>query len=270
MTKLYIGKKIVTAWPATQTINRGGQTVEEDGYSVKYEDGYISWSPKQTFEAAYVLIENTDGFAPHELRVAGEYVDLRNNFEKLGAFFATDIFAGLSENDREMLEAQHAMQNLLLAVIEDRLNSFATAAIATGRRDPSKTTPFGEDRVVVGEPQFGQTYAQAIVEGNVKAALVVNEKVHNATYDKLVGQQTSASDAADDCSLETLIARARERANAANRASLDLDIAKSEPDSTYRAMLLTLKSTMSFVDHNEAAELLIEAGRIYKAQVQQG
>ena len=191
MTKLYIGKKIVTAWPATQTINRGGQTVEEEGYSVKYEDGYTSWTPKEAFDAAYMVIENTEGFAPHELRVAGEYVDLRNNFEKLGAFFATDIFAGLPENDREMLEAQHAMQNLLLAVLEDRLNSFAAAAIAAGRRDPSKTTPFGEDRVLVGEPQFGQTYAQAIVEGNVKAGLAMHQKVHSAAYDKLVEQQTS-------------------------------------------------------------------------------
>lgn len=45
MTKEYYGTKLITAWPQ-----------EKDGapgYAVKYADGYISWSPKETFEAAY-------------------------------------------------------------------------------------------------------------------------------------------------------------------------------------------------------------------------
>lgn len=45
MTQFYVGVKIVTAWPET----RDGK----DGYAVKYADGYVSWSPKDTFEKAY-------------------------------------------------------------------------------------------------------------------------------------------------------------------------------------------------------------------------
>ena len=30
---------------------------ETDGYFVKYEDGYESWSPKSTFEKGYELVE---------------------------------------------------------------------------------------------------------------------------------------------------------------------------------------------------------------------
>ncbi|RKE36657.1 uncharacterized protein DUF2829 [Paraburkholderia sp. BL23I1N1] len=49
MTKNYIGTKIITAWHE----ERDGR----EGYAVKYEDGYMSWSPKETFEAAYRVIE---------------------------------------------------------------------------------------------------------------------------------------------------------------------------------------------------------------------
>lgn len=45
MTKTYIGVKMVTAWPE----ERDGKP----GYAVKYEDGYMSWSPEEAFERAY-------------------------------------------------------------------------------------------------------------------------------------------------------------------------------------------------------------------------
>lgn len=41
----YIGVKIVKAEPQ----NKDGRP----GYQVKYPDGYVSWSPKETFEKAY-------------------------------------------------------------------------------------------------------------------------------------------------------------------------------------------------------------------------
>ena len=49
MTHHYIGTKIVLAWAAEKD--------GKPGYGVKYEDGYTSWSPKETFEAAYRDIE---------------------------------------------------------------------------------------------------------------------------------------------------------------------------------------------------------------------
>lgn len=45
MTQDYYGTKRVTAWAQ----ERDGQP----GYGVKYADGYQSWSPRETFEAAY-------------------------------------------------------------------------------------------------------------------------------------------------------------------------------------------------------------------------
>lgn len=53
----YIGVKIVKAIPMKQEVinPKGGQV---DGYEVTYEDGHISWSPKEAFEKAYRKVED--------------------------------------------------------------------------------------------------------------------------------------------------------------------------------------------------------------------
>lgn len=56
MTQDYYGTKRVTAWPQNKDVD--GETKE--GYAVKYADGYVSWSPKETFEAAYKPITKMD------------------------------------------------------------------------------------------------------------------------------------------------------------------------------------------------------------------
>jgi hypothetical protein len=62
----YIGTKIVCAIPMmhAEFLARegGGQSgaEEEEGYFVVYPDGYLSWSPKETFEAAYRLISDSE------------------------------------------------------------------------------------------------------------------------------------------------------------------------------------------------------------------
>lgn len=62
----FIGTKIVQAWPAYRCSFIGGKVVyvcadeiipsgcrAEEGYRVQYEDGYLSWSPRDVFEEAY-------------------------------------------------------------------------------------------------------------------------------------------------------------------------------------------------------------------------
>jgi len=48
MTDTYYGTKKITAW---RQVNAADESVE--GYAVKYEDGYTSWSPKDVFENTY-------------------------------------------------------------------------------------------------------------------------------------------------------------------------------------------------------------------------
>ena len=62
MTKTYIGVKMVTAWEQEKD--------GKPGYAVKYSDGYISWSLKNAFEAAYLpLVEG------HLNKISQEDVD---------------------------------------------------------------------------------------------------------------------------------------------------------------------------------------------------
>jgi hypothetical protein len=57
MTHHYYGTKRITAIPAGKTDDHG---VIRDGYEVTYEDGYVSWSPRDVFEAAYQPIDAMD------------------------------------------------------------------------------------------------------------------------------------------------------------------------------------------------------------------
>lgn len=66
MTHKFIGTKVVTAWHE----ERDGKS----GMAVKYEDGYISWSPDEAFKPAYRVAEGpnqylTFGDALHFLKL---------------------------------------------------------------------------------------------------------------------------------------------------------------------------------------------------------
>ena len=57
--KVYIGTKIVSAYRMTKHEfrnlkgNENDGSPDQDGYKVRYEDGYESWSPIGAFELAY-------------------------------------------------------------------------------------------------------------------------------------------------------------------------------------------------------------------------
>jgi hypothetical protein len=97
MTRQYIGTKEILAWPQIgpvkvlvcgATCHKGDANCNgyceglsehapdapaQEGYAVKYPDGYISWSPKAVFEAAYRVCEGegqalTFGDALHFLK----------------------------------------------------------------------------------------------------------------------------------------------------------------------------------------------------------
>jgi hypothetical protein len=59
--KTYVGCKLIKAKPMTRGAynkKRGwevpkDENPKDEGYVVKYPDGYVSWSPKEVFEKAY-------------------------------------------------------------------------------------------------------------------------------------------------------------------------------------------------------------------------
>lgn len=52
----YIGCKCVEAEPCKAWKEMGAHKAGENGYKVTYPDGYVSWSPKEVFEKAYMQV----------------------------------------------------------------------------------------------------------------------------------------------------------------------------------------------------------------------
>ena len=110
--KKYIGTKQVEAEPMTmgEAYEKGllrGKPDEEYathmGYHVKYQDGYESWSPKETFENAYRIAET----ALDRMLIEGESLTVR--VEKLRSFMQTEAFSSLDETTKAMLLTQESI-----------------------------------------------------------------------------------------------------------------------------------------------------------------
>lgn len=73
--KKYLGIKLIEAEPLSyndwlELQGKQRSSDDEDGYKVTYEDGYVSWSPKDVFEKAYRPIDNlTFGLAIEALKM---------------------------------------------------------------------------------------------------------------------------------------------------------------------------------------------------------
>lgn len=123
--KKFIGTKVVKAEPMTmeeaqKVLGREIKpaTVEEDGYLVKYKDGYKSWSPKSVFEEAYKPIETfLDRLVieKQELTVKVDklykFLSMKDAIMKVGSF----QFARMTEQ----IEAMEKYLSILTIRIED-------------------------------------------------------------------------------------------------------------------------------------------------------
>ncbi len=138
----YIGTKLIKATPMTRQAYNDlrGWTVPadenpaDDGYLVEYLDGgkpnvagfegYVSWSPKAQFEAAYVEIGDARLLQAYQLRVAGEKAELDARREKLFAFTKTSTFDALDRREKSLLSRQLVLMDDLSSVLGDRIMGF--------------------------------------------------------------------------------------------------------------------------------------------------
>lgn len=127
MTQKYVSSKIVTAWAQPKD--------GEDGYAVKYADGYTSWSPAQIFEESHVAMGHTDALPAWQERIVAEYVQLNDRYTKLQAFlFAAPV--GFDEVALDLLQEQAKIMSQYLDVLDIRLRLHGVDKLWT---DP--TTP---------------------------------------------------------------------------------------------------------------------------------
>lgn len=143
----YIGTKMVQATPMSrQAYNdyRDWNLPEDedgadDGYLVEYTDGgkpnddrhagYISWSPKAQFDAAYVDIGDVSGLAPHQQRVVAEKAELDARLKKLDGFMTGLIFTDLAEQDQIHLLAQSNAMWEYAEVLAARIARFGSKEV---------------------------------------------------------------------------------------------------------------------------------------------
>jgi len=117
----FIGTKIIKARPMTRgeyNSYRGWEIPTDEnpddvGYLVEYTDGgqvnhpahvgYISWSPKEVFDKAYVGMDTDFGTTEvpaHLLRLSGERAELADRLEKLKTFI--DLQTAHHNNDEDL------------------------------------------------------------------------------------------------------------------------------------------------------------------------
>jgi hypothetical protein len=80
MEEIYIGTKVIAAEEMGERdfAFSKGQAFDENrpsrvGYKVRYEDGYVSWSPKETFERAYRKVTGPEKeMVLGSIKIAGE------------------------------------------------------------------------------------------------------------------------------------------------------------------------------------------------------
>lgn len=121
----YIGTKQIEAEPMTmgeayeKNLLQAGRVPNESektkaGYHVKYEDGYESWSPAETFEKAYKVADT-----PLD-RMSIEENELDDRMQKLYAFSRGDKFKELDSATRAMLSVQYSSMSEYLYVLRLR------------------------------------------------------------------------------------------------------------------------------------------------------
>lgn len=99
----------------TDAIPRTMEEVEE-GYKVRYEDGYESWSPKDVFEKAYKIVET-----PLD-KMYIEYNELLDKLNKLTIFLGREDKEKIAgEFQCELMELQRIHMKSYLLVLRSRI-----------------------------------------------------------------------------------------------------------------------------------------------------
>lgn len=140
--KTYIGTKMINAQAMTRASYNAmrGWTLPADedgndeGYLVEYLDGgkpnhpdfagYVSWSPKAQFEAAYLEIGDVAGMPAHQQRVVAEKAELDAKFKKLNAFYSTPFFHSLPAPEQSRLLRQGVAMRQYSEILTERIAAF--------------------------------------------------------------------------------------------------------------------------------------------------
>lgn len=118
--KKYIGTKLIEAAPAYRCMDGKGKVVitphpeeafpnypsVEEGYRVRYSDGYESWSPKETFEKVYLPLSLNRDLKTDKPSISAEMVeDFIRKVHTETAGEKTTIVRAVLKNGFEIVES---------------------------------------------------------------------------------------------------------------------------------------------------------------------
>ena len=126
--KKYIGTKQIEAEPMTMgeayrrnllQTGRVPNDSEKDnpGFYVRYQDGYESWSPAETFNKAYKIADT-----PLD-RMIIEHQELRDKINKLKEIMCRKEFCDFDYKQRILLDMQLRSMLEYLFIVEERINN---------------------------------------------------------------------------------------------------------------------------------------------------
>jgi hypothetical protein len=129
----YIGFKLIQAEPA---IRKGGEVylctepipndetmAEERGYKVVYPDGYVSWSPQETFEKAYMRIGQNNTITQDNVDRFIDYYDYSKMGEKTTVVKATLINEFVIVESSSCVDAANYDDEIGKNICKDRIRN---------------------------------------------------------------------------------------------------------------------------------------------------
>lgn len=122
MTQYYVARKIVLAWPQ----EKDGQ----EGYAVKYNDGYISWCPKAKFEEDNRPLGHNLGLYTYAQQLI--MAELAEFEDKREALYHLEVAGD------ELASIERKVVSLYIDVLQRKVAKFATVEVEVPAEDVVK------------------------------------------------------------------------------------------------------------------------------------
>ena len=90
---------------------------DNPGFYVRYQDGYESWSPAETFCKAYKIADT-----PLD-RMIIEHQELRDKINKLEKFLSSEGFDSLNYKMQTLLDMQHRIMIEYSLILKERISN---------------------------------------------------------------------------------------------------------------------------------------------------
>ena len=129
--KKYRCIKIVEAEPKkfdkelAERFPKADAKIGDEGYKVRYEEGYESWSPKEVFEKGYVSLSEDVGetpLQPYQKRLLNDFVELYDKIDKLRNALTKEFAEKIGAEKYNLMDAQLKAMQVYGFILTERMS----------------------------------------------------------------------------------------------------------------------------------------------------